>query len=120
VQTLASPSDRIACHRLRNLGETGRKRGKSRSGSRALRVFLNRVGTTSKFYLHSTVRELELDTLHRRSATSRPNRQYEFPTGFNAYFGAERFSIGELFFYHAQSLIVSINSIATLEVSSVC
>jgi len=34
-------------------------------------------------------------------ASTRPPKQYEFPTGYNAYFGAERFIPGELYFNHA-------------------
>ncbi|KAF8351130.1 actin-related protein Arp4p [Amanita rubescens] len=33
-------------------------------------------------------------------AASRPPKQYEFPTGFNAPFGPERYQIGEEFFWH--------------------
>ena len=29
-------------------------------------------------------------------ANSRPVKQYEFPTGFNAYFGKDRFQVGEM------------------------
>jgi len=31
-------------------------------------------------------------------ANARPQRQYEFPTGFNSFFGGERFLVGEHFF----------------------
>jgi hypothetical protein len=41
-----------------------------------------------------------------RSAASRPARQYEFPTGYNAYFGPERFTVGEQFFFHSPHLVV--------------
>jgi hypothetical protein len=37
----------------------------------------------------------------------RPMRHYEFPTGFNTYFGPERFQVGELFFAHSRDLVVS-------------
>ncbi|TFK76120.1 Actin/actin-like protein [Pluteus cervinus] len=40
-------------------------------------------------------------------AASRPPKQYEFPTGFNTYFGSERLSIGEQFFYHSPQLMAS-------------
>lgn len=40
-------------------------------------------------------------------ASSRPPRQYEFPTGFNSYFGPERFSVGEQFFFHSPQLVSS-------------
>lgn len=36
---------------------------------------------------------------------ARPPRQYEFPTGFNTYFGPERFQVGEEFFYHSPQLV---------------
>lgn len=42
-----------------------------------------------------------------RAAAARPARQYEFPTGYNTYFGAERFSVGEQFFSHSRELVVS-------------
>ncbi|KAF9468962.1 actin-like protein Arp4p [Collybia nuda] len=38
-------------------------------------------------------------------AASRPPRQYEFPTGYSTYFGQERFSIGEQFFWHSPQLV---------------
>jgi len=41
-----------------------------------------------------------------RLAAQRPARQYEFPTGYNAYFGPERFQVGEQFFYHSPQLVV--------------
>ena len=41
-----------------------------------------------------------------RAAASRPPRQYEFPTGYNTYFGAERFQVGEEFFFHSPQLVV--------------
>jgi actin-like protein 6A len=37
-------------------------------------------------------------------AASRPARQYEFPTGYNTYFGPERFAVGEQFFSHSREL----------------
>lgn len=42
-----------------------------------------------------------------RAASQRPLRHYEFPTGFNTYFGPERFQVGELFFAHSRELVVS-------------
>jgi hypothetical protein len=41
-----------------------------------------------------------------RAAAQRPPRHYEFPTGFNTYFGPERFQVGELFFAHSRDLVV--------------
>jgi len=37
-------------------------------------------------------------------AASRSPKQYEFPTGYNAYFGPERFAVGEQFFSHSREL----------------
>lgn len=37
---------------------------------------------------------------------TRVARQYEFPTGFNTYFGPERFTVGEQYFRHSADLIV--------------
>ena len=42
----------------------------------------------------------------RRAASQRPLRHYEFPTGFNTYFGPERFQVGELYFAHSRELVV--------------
>ncbi|EGO27381.1 hypothetical protein SERLADRAFT_460685 [Serpula lacrymans var. lacrymans S7.9] len=42
-----------------------------------------------------------------QAATLRPPRQYEFPTGYNAYFGSERYHVGEQFFHHSQQLVAS-------------
>jgi actin-like protein 6B len=39
-------------------------------------------------------------------------RHYEFPTGFNTYFGPERFQVGELFFAHSRELVVSSPSLS--------
>ena len=46
-----------------------------------------------------------------RAVTARGARQYEFPTGYNYYFGTERFEVGELFFVHPQHMQASIRSI---------
>ncbi|PPQ79564.1 hypothetical protein CVT25_003446 [Psilocybe cyanescens] len=40
-------------------------------------------------------------------AASRPNRQYEFPSGYSTYFGSERFLVGEQYFTHNPQLIAS-------------
>lgn len=50
-----------------------------------------------------------IDILHRAAAQRSP-RQYEFPTGFNTYFGPERFSVGEQFFFHSPQLVVCTRS----------
>ncbi|KAF8803902.1 actin-related protein Arp4p [Phlegmacium glaucopus] len=42
-------------------------------------------------------------------AAQRPPRPYEFPTGFNTYFGPERFSVGEQFFFHSPQLATNPN-----------
>ncbi|THH14960.1 hypothetical protein EW146_g5445 [Bondarzewia mesenterica] len=44
---------------------------------------------------------------NEQAAAARPPRQYEFATGFNTYFGSERFNVGELFFTHSQQLVAS-------------
>ncbi|KXN87872.1 Actin-related protein 4 [Leucoagaricus sp. SymC.cos] len=41
------------------------------------------------------------------AAQSRPPRSYEFPTGFNSYFGMERYQVGEQFFWHTPALVAS-------------
>ncbi|KAI0786343.1 brg1-associated factor b [Abortiporus biennis] len=40
-------------------------------------------------------------------ANQRGARHYEFPTGYNYYFGSERYSVGELFYTHSPSLVNS-------------
>ena len=40
-------------------------------------------------------------------------RHYEFPTGFNTYFGPERFQVGELFLAHSRDLVVRTFSLPT-------
>ncbi|EJD01073.1 actin-related protein Arp4p [Fomitiporia mediterranea MF3/22] len=37
----------------------------------------------------------------------RPQRPYEFPTGYNQWFGVERYTVGEQFFVHAPGLVQS-------------
>jgi len=39
-----------------------------------------------------------------RAVLQRPARQYEFPTGYGAFFGPERFRVGEEFFSHMASI----------------
>lgn len=41
---------------------------------------------------------------NEQAAAARAAKQYEFPTGYNNFFGAERFEVGELFFMHPQHL----------------
>jgi len=42
-----------------------------------------------------------------QAAASRPPRQYEFPTGYTAWFGGERLLVGEHFFHHSTALTES-------------
>ncbi|GJE84617.1 actin-related protein [Phanerochaete sordida] len=42
-----------------------------------------------------------------QAAAQRGPRHYEFPTGYNTYFGAERFNVGELYFSHTPQLVAS-------------
>ena len=42
-----------------------------------------------------------------RAAVQKGARHYEFPTGFNYYFGAERLLVGEQYFVHSPQLLVS-------------
>ncbi|KAJ3931574.1 MAG: actin family [Lentinula lateritia] len=35
----------------------------------------------------------------------RQHKQYEFPTGYNAWFGPERFGVGEMYFHHSPQLV---------------
>ncbi|TFL00058.1 actin family [Pterulicium gracile] len=42
-----------------------------------------------------------------QAAAARPPKQYEFPTGYNSFFGYERLTIGEQFFHHSPSLIAA-------------
>ncbi|OJA15304.1 hypothetical protein AZE42_00956 [Rhizopogon vesiculosus] len=44
---------------------------------------------------------------NEQAAASRPARQYEFPTGYNTYFGPERYQVGEQFFFHSPQLVAS-------------
>ncbi|KAF8917801.1 actin-related protein Arp4p [Mucidula mucida] len=39
-----------------------------------------------------------------QAAAQRPPRQYEFATGYNTWFGPERYYIGEQFFYHPPNM----------------
>ncbi|KAK7470870.1 Actin-related protein 4 [Stygiomarasmius scandens] len=42
-----------------------------------------------------------------QSAAMRPPKQYEFPTGYSTWFGAERLTVGEQFFWHSPQLMNS-------------
>lgn len=48
---------------------------------------------------------------HCSAAAARPPRQYEFPTGYNSYFGAERFAVGEMLFRHSAQLAVRLSQL---------
>jgi actin-like protein 6B len=39
-------------------------------------------------------------------AISKPQKHYEFPTGYNAFYGHERFTVGEQLFNHSPALVV--------------
>ncbi|KAL4076536.1 actin family, partial [Scleroderma yunnanense] len=74
-----------------------------------------RAGTTESWRAWYEAREVDewiqsvagvLDQgWNEQVAAARPPRQYEFPTGFNTYFGPERFQVGEEFFYHSPQLV---------------
>ncbi|KAG5654458.1 hypothetical protein H0H81_001957 [Sphagnurus paluster] len=57
-------------------------------------------------WIHSVAGVLE-QGWNDQLAASRPPKPYEFPTGYNSYFGGERLSVGEQFFYHPQALVAS-------------
>ncbi|CAL1702296.1 unnamed protein product [Somion occarium] len=44
---------------------------------------------------------------NEQAAAQRGARHYEFATGYNYYFGSERFSVGEQFFTHSPQLVAS-------------
>ena len=90
------------------VGRPGARAVKSMSGSRALLVYLIRDGTNSE--LVSQLSAIFL-IVRYRAAASRPPRQYEFPTGYNTYFGPERFQVGEQFFFHSPQLVVRISTV---------
>lgn len=78
------------------------------SGYRVLLVYLIRDGMNSE--LPSRVSAIFLIVRHR-AAASRPARQYEFPTGYNTYFGPERYQVGEQFFFHSPQLVVGASTV---------
>lgn len=57
-------------------------------------------------YVNEPFPDMPTQPFVTRVVAARPPRQYEFPTGFNTYFGAERFQVGEEFFYHSPQLVV--------------
>lgn len=69
------------------------------------------------FFNHPTG-NLFLNPLFRQ-ALHRGAKQYEFPTGYNYYFGPERFTIGELFFNHPSQMQVMANVLFLLYESSI-
>ncbi|KAG6886068.1 hypothetical protein C0993_004058 [Termitomyces sp. T159_Od127] len=76
------------------------------------------AGTTESWRLWAEAREVEewvqsvAGVLEQgwndQTAASRPQKPYEFPTGYNTYFASERLSVGEQFFYHPPALVVRI------------
>ena len=84
------------------------RRGRLTSGSKVLRAYWSRAGTISMF--GALPRSLFIKCTHIlcRAAAQRGPRHYEFPTGYNTYFGPERFNVGELYFSHSPQLVVRI------------
>lgn len=66
---------------------------------------LTRDGTSSAFI--EIIQWMRLTDMDCRLAATKHPRQYEFPTGYNATFGIERFLIGEQMFVHSQNMVVS-------------
>ena len=100
-------SVKIGYTERRTVGRFGARTVKLMNGYRALPVFLIRDGTTSE--LPSRVFVIFLIVLHDRAAASRPPRQYEFATGYNTYFGPDRYQVGEQFFFHSPALVVRVS-----------
>jgi actin-like protein 6A len=75
------------------------------------------AGTTDSWRTWAQVREVDewIQTIagvldqgwNDQLAAQKPVRQYEFPTGYNMYFGPERYQVGEQFFYHSPQLVAS-------------
>jgi hypothetical protein len=106
------PSVKTVYQERRRAGEFGARVVKSKSGYRALQVFLIRDGTTSRLLPRTFAIFL---IVHYRAAASRPARQYEFPTGYNTYFGPERYQVGEQFFFHSPQLVVRVSILNRFE-----
>ncbi|KAF9485376.1 actin-like protein Arp4p [Pholiota conissans] len=74
-------------------------------------------GTTESWRLWAENREVDewLQTVggvleqgwNDQLVLQRPTRQYEFPSGYSAFFGQERYRTGEEYFYHSPQLIAS-------------
>ncbi|KAK0498542.1 actin-related protein Arp4p [Armillaria luteobubalina] len=79
------------------------------------------VGTTDSWRQWYEAREVDewLQTVggvletgwNDQAAASRAPRQYEFPTGYNTWFGAERYYVGEQFFIHSPQMSASNHSL---------
>ncbi|KAF8164971.1 actin-related protein Arp4p [Crassisporium funariophilum] len=75
------------------------------------------AGTTESWRVWAETREVDewvqnmasvLDQgWNDQAAAQRPPRQYEFSTGYNTYFGPERFQVGEQFFVHSPQLVAT-------------
>lgn len=110
-QARASPCGRTASQKRHRASRRTTKTVKWKNGFKALLACLTRAGMTSapSFTTSSNIHPVAETTPNnfRRAASQRPMRHYEFPTGFNTYFGPERFQVGELFFAHSRELVVS-------------
>jgi len=88
-----------------NLGKLGRGKGDRRMDSELCRCVGSRmewqVGINSGG-VHN------LPNIFCSAAQARPPRQYEFPTGFNSYFGMERYQVGEQLFWYTPALVVCV------------
>jgi hypothetical protein len=93
----------------RRVGAFGLRTGKLMNGYKPLRALWSKAGMTSK-QLYKTCCGHTSNSLSRRLVAQRPTRQYEFPTGYNTYFGSERYQVGEQYFYHSPQLIVRISA----------
>ncbi|PBL02288.1 actin-related protein Arp4p [Armillaria gallica] len=79
------------------------------------------VGTTDSWRQWYEAREVDewLQTVggvletgwNDQAAAGRAARQYEFPTGYNTWFGAERYYVGEQFFNHSPQMSASNHSL---------
>jgi Actin len=59
---------------------------------------------------HRSLVFFDVEYTPSRVAAARSSRHYEFPTGYNHYFGSERYTVGELFFNHPPHLQVRSSS----------
>lgn len=103
-----TPFDKIEYKERQLPGALGPRHEKLRSGCKALQAFQSKAGMISKilFFSRLLLRIFRLTNINRMIAQKTP-RQYEFPTGYSAYFGMERFQLGEHLFAHSSALQVS-------------